>query len=374
MLVVLLTRILLWASVGLLIWYVLTKIIEPKYLTWLGGVILVLLLVASFAAPDDGTISIIWQIISFPLTPLGAAIVFLGASLSEGFDKINARFAAIALGILIFFSIPLSAQWLINDAERSVRTAYENRAEVCGEVCPAGTIPEQGNLGNAAAIVVLGESQEIDRALAVSNTQNPNEVSINTSLSPRLIYAANLYQQARASGARPYVVVTAGVREREGEPESEQLTLIRGILANNGVNTADIRVERTGFNVRETGEEVEDLLVEANIIAPADQRTEQGSTDDDPRVVIVAPALTMSRAALAFEKMNLEVIAKPTDFYSARFGSDESLLRRLPDLLPSVDALQATTRYWNELLTSLYYFLRGWLPNFNFGWASTIEV
>ncbi|MEL6551868.1 MAG: ElyC/SanA/YdcF family protein [Cyanobacteria bacterium J06621_11] len=371
---VLLTRILLWASVGLLIWYVLTKIIDPKYLTWLGGVILVLLLVASFAAPDDGTISVIWQIISFPLTPLGAAIVFLGASLSEGINKINGRFAAIALGILIFFSIPLSAQWLISDAEKAVRSAYESRAAVCGEVCPAGTIPDQGNLGDAAAIVVLGESQEIDRALTVSNTENPNEVSINTSLAPRLIYAANLYQQARANGANPYVVVTAGVRERDDEPDSPQLTLIRGILANNGVNTADIRVERTGFNIRDTGEEVEDLLVDAEIIAPGNERTERGSTVDDPRVVIVAPALTMSRAALSFEKMNLEVIAKPTDFYSARFGSDGSLLRRLPDLLPSVDALQATTRYWNELLTSLYYFLRGWLPNFNFGWDSSIEV
>ena len=74
----------------------------------------------------------------------------------------------------------------------------------------------------------------------------------------------------------------------------------------------------------------------------------------------------MSRAALAFEKMNLQVVAKPTDFYTARFSTEGSLLGRLPDLLPSVDALQITTRYWNELLTSMYYFLRGWLPNFNY--------
>ena len=82
----------------------------------------------------------------------------------------------------------------------------------------------------------------------------------------------------------------------------------------------------------------------------------------------------MSRAALSFERMNLQVIAKPTDFYTARFDTDGSLLRRLPDILPSVDALQITTRYWNELLTSFYYFLRGWLPNFNFGWDSSIEI
>ncbi|MGD1898604.1 MAG: YdcF family protein [Phormidesmis sp.] len=364
---VLLTRILHWASVGLLIWYILTKIIDPKYLTWLGGVILVLLLVASFAAPDDGTIQIIWRILSFPLTPLGAAIVFLGAALSEGWKKPNGRFAAIALGILIFFSIPLSAQWLVSDAEQAVRRAYESRAEVCEEVCRTDNIPTQGNLGEAAAIVVLGDSQDIDKALAVSNTENPNEVSINTALAPRLIYAANLYQQ---SGARPFIFVTAGA----GDEGSPQRNLIRGILANYGVNSADIRIDNSGFDVREAGDEVEDLLVDQGIIADDDRRREDGATRNDRRVVIVAPAIVMSRAALTFEEMNLQVIAKPTDFYTARFEDEGSLLRRLPDLLPSVDALQITTRYWNELLTSLYYFLRGWLPDFNFGWDSSIEI
>ncbi|MEM9945847.1 MAG: ElyC/SanA/YdcF family protein [Cyanobacteria bacterium P01_D01_bin.36] len=367
---VLLTRILLWASVGLLIWYVLTKIIDQKYLTWLGGVILVLLLVASFAAPDDNTIQVIWRILSFPLTPLGAAIVFLGASLSDGVKSIKGTPAAIALGILIFFSIPLSAQWLVSDAESAVRTAYEERAAVCGEVCRADELPQQGDLGEAAAIVVFGDRNDIDKALSVSDTNNADDVSINTALAPRLIYAANLYQQARARGAAPFVIVTAGT----GNAESEQQRIIRSILAVNNVASADIRVENTGFNIRETGQDVEDLLVEQEIIASADDRRAAGATIDDPRVVIVAPAIVMSRAALAFERMNLQVVAKPTDFYTARFNTDGQLLGRLPDLLPSVDALQITTRYWNELLTSLYYFLRGWLPNFNFGWNSTIEI
>ena len=367
---VLLTRILLWASVGLLLWYVLTKIIDQKYLTWLGGVILVLLLIASFAAPDDGTIQVIWRILSFPLTPLGAAIVFLGAALSDGVKKIKGTPAAIALGILIFFSIPLSSQWLVSDAEQAVRTAYQSRAEVCGEVCQPGEILEQGDLGRAAAIVVFGDSNDIDKALSVSNTTNPDAVSLNTSLAPRLVSASNLYQQARARGAFPYVIVTAGT----GDADSAQQGIIRSILSINGVAPADIRVENTGFNIRDAGEDVEKLLVDQEIIAAADARREPGATRDDPRVVIVAPAIVMSRAALSFEKMNLQVVAKPTDFYTAQFETGGSLLRRVPDLLPSVDALQITTRYWNELLTSLYYFLRGWLPNFNFGWNSTIEV
>ena len=159
---VLLTRVLLWASVGLLIWYILTRVIPKKYLTWFGGVILLLLLLAAFVEPDDGTVSVIWRILSFPLTPLGAAIVLLGSAVSEGVKKPKGNPVAIALAILLISSIPISAQWLVSDAERSVRTAYQDRAELCGDVCPVG-IPGQGNLGDAAAIVVLGDSRILTR-------------------------------------------------------------------------------------------------------------------------------------------------------------------------------------------------------------------
>lgn len=367
MLLVLLTRILLWASVGLLLWYLLTKVIDPKYLTWFGGVILVLLLVASFAAPDDGTIQVIWRILSFPLTPLGAAILFLGISLSDGIGKVKGNPAAIALAILLISSIPLSAQWLVSEAEQSVRTAYQQRAEVCDEVCRDSDIATQGDLGEAAAIVVIGDRNE----LAVSDASVDN-ASINTVLAPRLIYAANLYRQARNRNAAPTMFVTAGVGG-DNETASNQRQLIRDILINNGVFSDDIEIETTNYNIRDTADEVEEFLQNNQIIAARNTRRTQG-TENDPRIVIVAPAIVMSRAALTFEKMDLEVVAKPTDFKTAAFTTSGDLLEKLPDLLPSVDALELTTRYWNELLNSLYYFLRGWLPDFNFGWDSSIEI
>jgi uncharacterized SAM-binding protein YcdF (DUF218 family) len=365
---VLLTRVLLWASVGLLIWYILTKLIAKKYLAWFGGVILLLLLVASFIDPNDGTVSIIWRILSFPLTPLGAAIVFLSVSLSEGTAKAKGTPAAIALAILVVFSIPLFAQWLVSDAEQSVRSAYQDRTEICDEVCRNGSIPAQGNLGEAAAIVVMGDSSDIDRALTVFDTTN--DVSVNTVLAPRLIYAASLYRQARDRGAAPIVIVTAGTDD-EDNPEPNQV--IRNILVNNGVFSEDIQIEDTGLEVYRTALRVEELLQRTQAIRSRDTRRAEG-TRDDPRIFLVAPALTMSRAALTFEKLELQVVARPTDFYTARFSRTGSPLNSLPDLLPNVDALQLTSRYWDELLTSLYYFLRGWLPNFNFGWDSSIEI
>lgn len=361
---VLLTRILLWASVGLLLWYALARIIPRKYLTWFGGVILILLLVVSFLESDDDTVQVIWRIISFPLSPLGAALVLMGSALSSGIGKIRGQPVAIALTILLFSSIPLASQWLVSDAEQAVRTAYLERRELCGEVCDT-EIPTRASLANAGAIVVLGNSSDIDRDIDASNL-SVSDASVSTSLAPRLAYAAALYQQSRNQGGSPQVIVTADTNQDESRPRQ----VIQSILSRNGVFSEDIRTESTGLDVRRAAEDIEKLFEDSGRIS--DNRDNR--TQNDPRVVLVAPAILMSRAALTFERMGLQVIAKPTDFYTAPVGSDGDLLRRLPDILPSVDALQLTTRYWNELLTSLYYFLRGWLPNFNFGWDSTIDI
>ena len=366
---VLLTRILLWASVGLLLWYALARIIPRKYLTWFGGVILVLLLVVSFLESDDDTVQVIWRIISFPLRPLGAAIVLLASALGDGLRKARGTPVAIALTILLISSIPIFAQYLVSDAEQAVRTAYTERRAICEGVCDTD-IPvagEAGNLGNTAAIVVLGNSTDINRDIDASNL-SVFDASVSTSLSPRLAYAANLYQQARSLGASPFVVVTADT-DNDAE-QSNPREVIRSILSRNGVFSEDIRTEDTGLDVHKAADDVEELLEESNFISDdRDNRTEA-----DPRVVLVAPAIVMSRAALTFERTGLQVIARPTDFYTAPVASGGDLIQRLPEILPSVDALQLTSRYWDELLTSLYYFLRGWLPDFNFGWNSNIEV
>lgn len=359
---VLLTRILLWASIGLLLWYILTRIIPRPYLSWFGGVILILLLVVSFLEADNDTVQIIWQVLSFPLTPLGLSLVLLGGSLTNGIKSVRGMPVAIALTILLISSIPLFAQALVTDAEQQINEAFTQQAELCGEVCRIDEVP-RANLGEAGAIAVIGDSRDVD--VAINQSDSADNLAVNTLLAPRLIYAAELYNQARTNGATPLVVVTAGA----GEEGSTERTIIRNILERNGVPSSDTVIENTNLNIRDSAEKIERVLRDRQIIGPSDQR---GA--DQARVVVVAPALLMPRAALTFERKNLQVIARPTDFYTARFNNDGGLLDRLPSLLPSVEALQLTTRYWNELLTSMYYFLRGWLPNFNFGWDSSIEI
>ncbi|PZO22322.1 MAG: hypothetical protein DCF25_03160 [Leptolyngbya foveolarum] len=360
---VLLTRILLWASIGLLLWYILVRVIPQKYLTLFGGIIFIALLALSFLEADNATVSIIWQIISFPFRPLGFALVLLGGALGEGYKRIKPMPVMIALSVLLFSSIPILAQALVTEAEGSVRQAFTNRSELCEGVCRTGEVPG-ANLGEAGAIVVIGDQRNV--SVAIDGLENIDDTSINTVLAPRLIYAADLYDRARALGASPFVIVTAG--GSDGDPSN---TIVRNILVRNGVPESAIRVEDSGLNIRETAEDVEELLEESQVVGNREARSD---SNNDARIVLVAPAIIMSRAALTFERIGLEVIARPTDFYSARFNRGGDLLERLPSILPSVDALQLTTRYWDEVLTSLYYFLRGWLPNFNFGWDPSIEI
>ena len=110
---VLLTRVLLWATVGLLIWYILTKIIPRKYLTWFGGVVVLVMLVAAFADPNDETIGTLWRLLSLPLTPLGATVLLLGSAVSEGVKKVKGQQVATALAILLVTTLPIFARAIV---------------------------------------------------------------------------------------------------------------------------------------------------------------------------------------------------------------------------------------------------------------------
>jgi uncharacterized SAM-binding protein YcdF (DUF218 family) len=365
---VLLTRVLLWATIGLLVWYILLRIIPKKYLTWFGGVVVLALIVASFIDPNDQTIGTIWRLISLPLSPLGATVLLLGFSLSEGIKKVKGQQVAAALAILLLTSTPLVARSLAAQAEYAVQEAYENRSNLCQGVCPA-EIPAAGNLNTAGAIVVFGEPS--DAANLSTLYRNQEETAYNSALVPRLIYAADLYNR---SANNPVVTVTAGPQSTS-EPNAEaKRTFIRNTLTRNGVPESRIQIVNTAMDVRATANTVEEYLVNQQVLPRnRDTRQEQNAA----RIVLVAPAISMARAALTFEQSGMQVIAKPTDFYTSLAAAEArsgDLFARLPDIVPNVNALSITTRYWDEFLTSTYYFLRGWLPGFKFGWDPNIEI
>ena len=117
MLLVLLIRILLFAAIALTIRYVFTKAIPQKHIAWRVGILLVAILTVSFTLPDDVTIQSLWELFSFPLTPLGASLILIGLSLGNSVSNLRPQPAALALAILLFSSTPLSARLLVSQLE-----------------------------------------------------------------------------------------------------------------------------------------------------------------------------------------------------------------------------------------------------------------
>lgn len=368
----LLTRLLLWLGIGYFLWWVLKKFIPANFLTWFGGAMILALIAGAFLFPDDSTIGVFWQFLVFPLTPLGGAITLLALSLSDGMKKVKGRMVTVALLILFFASMPLIARALVNHSEQSVQRAYASQQRLCSDICPA---IDQVPVDRAVSIVVIGENADAYRQTNALNSRIDADNPLDPVLVARLNSAANVY--SRISLARPYVTVTAGPRFGSGEEQEPLRQAIRQQLVGRGVPSESIRVEATGTDIHATVIDQRDFLTEQGLYtAPvrAGRFDTTRTNRDANRVVLVAPALTMRRAALAFENEGIQVVAAPTELYSTPNLENRDTLASLADLAPNVNALVLTTRYWGELLSAVYYYLRGWLPPFSMQWDEVVET
>ncbi len=372
MVLTLLTRILVWAAVGWFIWQIMVNIIDRKFLTWFGGAIILALVALSFYDPNDETIGAIWKILSFPLTPLGASLVLLLMSIKEfsfkdGFKKVNGRYVGVALAILLVSSIPLVARTIVNQAERAVEEAYLAQQGICSDVCPV-EIPTTAPLNAVSTIVVFGENIDV----VVPPRDFPNRIDSSVTLNPilvsRLSSAARLYDRLRQNGSNPFVIVTAGATLGNEAERNEKNQVLLNFLGSQGVPLEVLRIERSGLDVRRAVRETKRFLEDQGILGDLNL-----AQRDSARIAIVAPALAMRRTALAFEKESLQVVAWPTNLYGTSAATGDTLAK-LSDLVPSAEALRVTTLYWDEFLTSIYYFLRGWLPGFDVRWNELVEL
>jgi len=336
----LLTRILLWLLIATIVWYVFIRFIPRAYLTWLGGLIVFTFVLLAFISPTSGTVASVWSIISLPLKPLGLAIFLLLTSIREGTKKIAANQVVAALLILFLSSMPIVAYWLAGTAEGSVVDTRLLRAN-----------PER--VDNIRAIVVLGDNiSPLDPSFR-SRVQVTNvEEGFNNSLASRLIYTGRLYENELAQGRDPLVVVGAGpqIQGRSDEDVGLSVQTIGNVLTEAGVPGDRILIETEGVNLYSTIDNIRDALVERGF---------QPGTDD---IILVAPVISISRAVSTFARMGIDALPQPTDQFAFQLDSDR-LVANVTDLLPNVDALALTTRVVDEYLTSVYYFLRGWVVN-----------
>jgi hypothetical protein len=328
----LITQIIILAAIYFLVRFVLLTFIERKYLTWLGGVVLVLLMVLAFLEPTNRTVGLLWGILSFPLRPLGLVLVLLTYALRKGVSKIAGPQTMAALLILLICSLPVTAYLLTAQAEqRSLleRTGQQDVTATRG----------------VDAIVVLGDGgSPTDPTYRIRSQINTGEDGVSVAQRSRLLYAAQLYGSQRTRGNDPLVIVSIATRDQDGVSATGSVS---DLLISNGVPQDRIRIDLDGVDPRTSAVSAQRVLA---------------STDSAVRipVMVVAPAINIRRVSSTFAKLNFDVVPRPTDFYSFQLQGGLRLAAA-SDLIPNVEALVITTRVIDEYLATVYYFLRGWL-------------
>lgn len=330
----LITQIIILAAIYFLVRFVLLSFIERKYLTWLGGIVLVLLMVLAFLEPTNRTVGLLWGILSFPLRPLGLVLILLVYAVRKGYKQVAGPQIMAALLILLICSLPVTAYLLTAQSEQKQLLEARGQQEVTAE-------------RGVAAIVVLGDgSSPTDPTYRIRSQISTGEDGISVGQRSRLFYAAQLYSSQRARGNDPLVIVSVGPKpvEQDGISETASIT---DLLTANGVPEDRIRIDLEGVDPRTSA------VVSQRLLA---------STDTTARVpiMVVAPALNIRRVSSSFAKLNFDVIARPTDFYVFQLQGGLRLAAA-SDLIPNVEALVITTRVVDEYLATVYYFLRGWL-------------
>lgn len=329
----LLSRILLWLLIFGALWYIFVQFIPRVYLTWLGGLLVLVFIILAFFDPTDRTTSIVWNILSLPLRPLGLTIFLLLIALRDGLKKATGNLVLAALLVLLLSSTPIVAFWLTNQSQQTVFQSIQAQGD------------RPADPATVKAIVVINDSDV--STFGTRSQVNTAQAGVDADETSRLNFAAQLYREQTDQGNNPLVIVSTSPSRQENDDSEGQA--IRSTLANRGVPADRILVDTNGTNVRTSAVEVDRLLRDRGF---------QGGDD----VVVVASALNIRRAISTFAQLGVDAVPRPTDLVSFPNQPSNRLLL-LRDLVPSVDALALTTRVFEEYLSSIYYFLRGWLAN-----------
>ena len=309
----LLTQVLLWILITVIIYNLLLKVIPRTYLTLLGGFLLFAIIVLAFFFPNDTLVRTVWNVLSFPLKPVGATIVLLAAALNQGQKR---NLIVSALVILLLSSIPFVSTVLARPLE-------------------LGEIPQAATTGTAAApvgaIVVLGQGTTQPSLPPRSQIQLTDEGSA------RIRRAAQLYQEQVTAGNQPIVIASAGA-------EADNVATV---LTQFGVPQGQIVPESRSQDLRTSAVEVNRILTSRGV--------------GGRPVFLVTSAINSRRARLTFSQERINVVTQPASFVATEPRTREAQTISVQSFIPSVDALSVTTRIVEEFYTTIYYSLRGWL-------------
>ena len=321
----LLTRILLWLAVIGGIGYLVAQIVPKPYVTYVGYTLAALLLVLTFFEPTDGAAIAAWQMFAIPFKPFGLLTILLLNSLRgnlatpDGRKPLNIIISLMLLCSLSYFPRVFCQTIVERDAYELQRTAIND---------PPG-IPE--------AIVLLGWQTTEPNRLA----GRVDQLSKNGDL---VMHTANLYLQGQA----PRVIISAGPRfdhVGKGKPPIEAYAISR-LLQRLGVPESDIIIDKQGMDVRSSARNVAKLMDSFGL--PKD-------------IVLVSTAVSAYRAMQAFYEFDMVVTPRPAGYRTDQPSAGGFPFPNGRELLPTIEGMEFTTALTDEFLSSIYYFLRGWL-------------
>ena len=206
----LLSRVLLWLLIGTVVFSLFQKFYPTgNFVGRLVVVVFLIILLLSFVNPNEPAISSLWRVVSFPLKPLGAAILlmtFAAQRIKSGaIDKPGGILVGWALTILLLSSTPAVAYFLIQSPV--ARAAYPNVALLESK--------------SATLVAFAGDTSVVNMSGVVSDTvipqinADPNIIALNPSsinIPPYLLQ-------------RPETIRRRGLRLEDFVPNAETLQL-----------------------------------------------------------------------------------------------------------------------------------------------------
>ncbi|MBR8838383.1 MAG: hypothetical protein DSM106950_31370 [Stigonema ocellatum SAG 48.90 = DSM 106950] len=183
---VLLSRVLLWLLLGAIIVSLFQRFPSGTFVGRLLLVIVVLIVVLTFLNPREPVIAELWRVVSFPLRPLGAAILLLIFSAQRikggSIDKPGGYLVGWALTILLLASTPafgfLLTRTPVASAPQSevlVAWGQESTTPTVSDVV-GDSILSSGNMGQAT-IAFNSLGARVMPYLLQTPTPNPREIT-----------------------------------------------------------------------------------------------------------------------------------------------------------------------------------------------------
>jgi uncharacterized SAM-binding protein YcdF (DUF218 family) len=256
----------------------------------------------------------------FPLLfvyPLGVASILLITALVLIWRK--SRWSAVPVGLSLAVIWLSSNVWIVNGLLQSLE--WRN-------------IP-QSALPSADAIVLLGGA-----------TRSVAYPRINPDLreqGDRVTYTAQLYKQKKA----PLIIISGGRADwlDGGNPESTDISKM--FQQDYDIPASAILEDPSSLNTYENAVNVQKIMAEHNI----------------KKVLLVTSAFHMPRSLRIFRKLNMDIIAAPSDYLITQnelnepFHTPEAFIL---GIIPSTEKLDKFTVALKEYVGMWTYILKGW--------------